>query len=230
VSLSDKKEKSKTVNRAVRAKYEHWSDKQKLEAAAMYLQLGNNDLVAATLGIGAQTLRNWRKTEWWDRTIAEMKMAENVQLSNRAKAIVEKGMVVMNDRLENGEWIYDQKKGELIRKPVGLREATVAVNTMLDKKLLLEKQEVQVVDAERLEDKLNKLMDSFASLSKPKKIQVTDVIIAGEAVKIDDEGDYDNALHEGWEEGLQEGEQAVQQPTGTNQGEIGTDNGTEGSE
>lgn len=179
--LSDKREKSKTVNRAVRAQYKHWSDKQKLEAAAMFLQLGNNNLVAAACGIPEQTLRDWRKTEWWDRIIAEMKMAENVQLSNRAKAIVEKGMAVMNDRLENGEWIYDQKKGELIRKPVGMREATVAVNTMIDKKLLLEKQEVKVVDAERLEDKLNKLMDSFSALAKPKKqIEVTDVVFVPE--------------------------------------------------
>lgn len=233
MALSDHRSKSKTKRRAVGDVHKHWSDKQKLEAVSLYLQLGNLALTAATLKIPEQTIRDWRGTEWWERVAAELKIQDNIQFSQAAKRLIDKGMGVMADRLENGEWIYDQKKGKMVRKPVGLRDATTAVNSMIDKKLLLDKQEVKVVDAERLEDKLNKLMDRFSQLATgqpPKQVEVTDVIYVSEDNEEEgdiDEGDFDNALHEGWQAGLQEGEQAVQQPTGANQGEVGTDSGSE---
>lgn len=203
MALTDRKDGAvpPTRRRAVTAKGKHWSDSQKLEAVALYLTLGNVALTAATLKIPEITLRYWRKSDWWKEAEAELKIQDHIQLSASAKKIIEKSMTAVMDRLENGDWIYDQKSGELRRKPVAMKDALSAVNSMIEKKMLLDKTEHREESTERIEDKLNKLMDRFSELAEGKKqpVQVTDVIYAGTNSEENDE----DALHEERSEGLQ---------------------------
>ena len=183
--------------RAISAKYKHWSEAQKLEAVSLYLTLGNLALTAATLKIPEITVRQWRATPWWKEAEAELKISDTIQFSNAAKNIIEKSMTVIHDRLERGDWIYDQKTGKMIRKPVSMKDALAATNSMIEKKLLLDKSNVSIQSNEAVEDKLNKLMDRFAAIAAGKPaIEVTDVII------VEDDKGEDNAIPEGRQEGL----------------------------
>lgn len=206
--------------RAVKNEGKHWSDSQKIECVSLYLTLGNLALTAATLKIPEPTVRKWRATEWWSRVENELKLQDSIQLSASAKRIVDKSFEAIADRLEHGDWIYDQKTGQMRRKPVQMRDAVHAAKVMMDQKLALDKVEIREQSTERIEDKLNKLMERFADMSAPKKIEVTDVVF----------GETSNAVHEKREEGLQAGERAVQQPSGTEESPFGTDDGSEGSD
>ena len=89
-------------------------------------------------------------------------------------------MEIMADRLENGDHIYDQKAGKLIRKPVALRDAhKVAVDMVGVRDKLKSTEQVQVAE-ENIMAKLEKLANSFAEFANNKEtkapVVVTDVI------------------------------------------------------
>lgn len=184
-----KKDRKSPARRAVSATTNRpWSDSQKLETVTTYLMLGGNvALTAATLKIPEVTVRYWKKSEWWQEVESELRREENLQLSARLKNLVEKSLDVVADRLENGDWIYDQKTGELKRKPVILKDAHKVAVDLVDKRQKLQTNENFTVAAEQIEDKLSKLAKAFEDLaSKKPKLEVTDVVfVEGESNEIE---------------------------------------------
>lgn len=181
-----------------------WSDKQKLEAVQSWLLLGNLALTSRVLGIPEVTLRLWKTTDWWKTAVAELKAQEDIQMSARLKKIVDASLMAVEDRLLNGDLMYDQKSGELIRKPVNIRDAHKVAVDLMDKKAVLEKAAAPVQEEQKDEDRLLKLAEKFADFVTQKNkpvIEVTDVIIK----------EQDNALHEERKTGLQDGVREVPQ-------------------
>lgn len=164
----------------------HRNPKQKLEVVQLYLMMGGNvSRTARALNIPDQTVYTWRKTEWWNELENSIRREENLALSARLKRVLEKGMEAVEDRLEHGDWIYDQKTGKLARKPVAFRDAQKAVNDIIDKKAKLETTQQLTVAAEHIEDKLAKLANAFAKMTQP-QINVTDVVFVEEKPQEDE--------------------------------------------
>lgn len=169
----------------------HWSDSQKLEAVTTYLALGNLVLTSSVLKIPEMTLRAWKQKDWWREIESELAVQEDIQLSSRLKRIVETTLSAAEDRIQNGDWIYNNKEGCLMRKPVNLRDVHKVTMDLIDKREHLSGKThvVQTVDA--IEDKLTKLAEKMAEIANAnrKTIEVTDVII-GEPV----DGNINNDL------------------------------------
>ena len=188
-----------------------WSDRQKIECVTTYLMLGGNIIMtAATTSIPEQTIYQWKKTEWWNTMVNDLKQEERLVLSTKLKKVMEKSWEVVGDRLEHGDWIFDQKKGELVRKPVSLRDAAKVANDSVILREKLNMNESFTVHADQVEDKLAKLAKAFADLAKGINHDTGPV----EDIAYVEQGE-DNAVDDEWEEGLQEGEPAVQQQAGT---------------
>lgn len=152
-----------------------FSDSQKLEAAKLWLVLGNNTIVAATLGIPLSTLTNWKAQNWWKNLVQDLRHESSIKLSNRLKSIVDKSFNLVEDRLENGDFIYDQKTGELRRKPMLGKDAARIASDFLDKAIKMDSKprEEENVVLGRLED----LAQRFESLAlKKTPIVVTDIM------------------------------------------------------
>lgn len=160
----------------------HWSDSQKLEAVTTYLALGNLVLTSSVLKIPEMTLRAWKQKDWWREIESELAVQEDIQLSSRLKRIVETTLSAAEDRIQNGDWIYNNKEGCLMRKPVNLRDVHKVTMDLIDKREHLSGKThvVQTVDA--IEDKLTKLAEKMAEIANAnrKTIEVTDVIIGEE--------------------------------------------------
>ena len=161
-----------------------WSDAQKIEAVTLWLSMGNLALTAATLRIPEVTMRKWRATQWWKEIAEEIQLQDKIQLSATAKNIIDKSLTVIADRLDQGDWIYDQKTGQMRRKPVAMKDALAVADRLMDRKEKLDK--VQIVDssAESVEAKLTKLMETFAKAAAP---QVTDVVFVKEETSAENE-------------------------------------------
>lgn len=170
--LSDapsKKPKKSRRDRSVLAKTnKQWSDQQKTEAVQTYLLLGNLAMTSRILGIPEITLRVWKNTGWWKDLVAEIKSQERVELSSKLKKIVNASLAVVEDRLVNGDFQFDQKSGEVIRKPVNMKDAHKVAMDMNARQELLEKTEKEVVNDASVEDKLLKLADKFAEMATRK--------------------------------------------------------------
>jgi len=158
----------------------HRSPKQKLETVQLYLMFGGSVLkTSQALKIPEQTIWQWKRTDWWHEMEQSIKEQENLELSARLKRVANKSIALVEDRLEHGDWIYDQKSGEMRRKPVALRDVHKVAVDSLTKRAELEQQKTFTVATEQIEEKLTKLADAFAKLSQP-KIEVTDVVFVEE--------------------------------------------------
>ena len=82
---------------------------------------------------------------------------------------------MVEDRIDNGDFIYDQKSGKMVRKPMLGKDAARIASDFVDKAIRLEEKprEEEAAVVGRLED-LAKRFEELAAKKQP--IQVTDVI------------------------------------------------------
>lgn len=193
-----KKEK-RNKNRAIDAGSNfRWSDKQKLEAVQSYLALGNLALTSRILGIPEVTLRVWKAQEWWKDVVEDLQRQEKIQLSNRMKKLVEASQNIVAQRLETGDPILNQKTGEIIYKPVSMKDAHKVSVDLIDRATILEKatrDDTPTVEGD--DNKLEKLAEKFAEMatrSIQNKMDKTRTVEVEDAVYVD-QNHEDN--HEG---------------------------------
>ena len=139
-----------------------------MEAINSYLLLGNLALTGRLLNIPEITLRVWKATTWWKDAVAEVKASEKVELSAKIKKLVEASMTVVEDRLVNGDFQFDQKSGTMVRKPVNMKDAHKVSIDLQNRQDILEKTDVVVQTEEHVEDKLLKLAEKFADMATKK--------------------------------------------------------------
>lgn len=234
MALTDN-ERAKQEDRAKRRSIEdtskRWSDQQKMEAIQSYLALGNLALTARVLGIPEITLRVWKASDWWKDVVEDLKRQEKIVLSNRMKKLVEASHTIVAQRLESGDPILNQKTGEIIYKPVSMKDAHKVAVDLLDRQNILEKATNEDSGTPEGDDnKLEKLAERFAEMatkSIEKNFDKRRTIDVG-AVEIS-QRDNDNAVHEERETRLQAGERIVQLEAGANQAPDGENNSTETS-
>lgn len=174
---------------------QHFSDSQKIEAVQTYLALGKLTTTAAVLKMSEATLRLWKSKDWWKEIEQELRLQDDLVLSNKLQRLLNKSFDVVGDRLENGDFIYDQKSGELVRKPVNMKDAHKVGVDLIDKREHLINKMPTAVGAEAIEDKLIKLAEKFAQIAQSIKapIVVTDVIYEDpESPNKDDEKYYED--------------------------------------
>lgn len=181
MALSDHpvvKERETVKRRAITDKNKCWSDSQKIEAVTTYLALGDLRLTANVLKIPEITMRVWKAKDWWKEIEGELRLQEDLQLSTRLQKIINKSFDQVEDRLANGDFIYDQKTGQLVRKPVSMKDAHKVAIDLVDKRKVLIDRTPQTQSVEGIEDKLIKLAEKFAQIASSAKapIEVTDVI------------------------------------------------------
>lgn len=161
--------KSKRDRSIGAATNKQWSDNQKMEAVQSYLALGNLALTSRILGIPEITLRVWKRSTWWNDLINEVKTQERIEVSAKMKKLIGASLVVVEDRLINGDYQYDQKTGDMIRKPVALKDAHKVAMDMQTRQDVLDKiQDTSPTDESNVESKLLKLAEKFADMATKK--------------------------------------------------------------
>lgn len=176
-----------------------WSDKTK--AVQLYMLNGNMKLVSELTNISYDTLCDWKKTEWWATVVEELRAAAKAKRGTKLSTIIDTSLELVQDRLENGDWIYDQKTGKLVRKPVSLKDVTQVTNNLMDKQIKMEEL------ADRLDNNKATVQETLAMLAKEfqklnrnkQKAVATDI----------DFKETTSAVYEEREEGLQTGSSVV---------------------
>lgn len=154
-----------------------WPKEKRIQAVAQYLVLGNMKLVEATTGVSHGMLRQWKLQPWWKEYEREIRATENIKMDSDLTKIVERSLVAVTDRLDNGEVFYDQRSGELRRKPVSMKDAAKVSVDLLTKRELLRGNATSRVEAAviPMADQLAALAVEFARMSTGKPAEVIDV-------------------------------------------------------
>lgn len=148
-----------------------WGDAQKLEAVKTWLMLRSWPMTAAVVKIPEETLKRWGKTQWWKDLRDDLLQEDELQLSARLKKLVDSSLSVVEDRLANGDYVYNQKTGEMRRKPVAMRDAHKVALDMQERHDLILKNNAPKASDEQMADKLMKLANKFAELAGAKKLE-----------------------------------------------------------
>lgn len=176
-----------------------WPLEKKIEVVTNYLVLGNMKLVAAACGVDYGLIRQWKIQPWWKDLENEIRATQNIALDNKLSKIVERSMEVTMDRLDNGEFILNNKTGELVRKPVAMKDAAKVATDFMTRQQVLRKEENDQpqISQQSVTEQLAALAVEFAKWQKKEKIKE-------EAIDIEPKEIVD-AVSEEWKEGLQEG-------------------------
>ncbi len=181
-----------------------WPMEVKIQVVSQYLVLGNMALVSAVTKVPHQLIRAWKGQPWWKDVEAQVRATENLQMDNKLSKIVDKSLDAVLDRVENGEYFYDQKLGQVKRKPANLRDvARVSVDILSKRELLrgnaTERKEVTQVS---VDEQLKALALEFARWQNP-TIQKPTIDV--EMVEISEDKEKERALYDEWKTRLQEG-------------------------
>lgn len=169
--------------RAVSAEGKWWSESQKIEAVQAYIIFGKVPAVAAATGIPKGTISQWKLLDWWKDMEAELRQSDDIELSGRLKKTLDKSLDVVMDRLEQGDFVYNQKTGELNRKPVSMRDAHTVTKDLIDKRRVLDNKPTQITE-NRVEDRLLVLAKKFEEFALSFKKEKEEKVIDAEVTEI----------------------------------------------
>lgn len=175
-TLSDHNLRLKRIN-IPHARNATWPIEKKIEAVTTYLALGNLRQVAAVTGVSYGMIKQWRIAPWWKDIELEVIASRRVASGNKLAKIIDKSLDVIDDRLENGDFVLNNKTGELIRKQVTLRDASTAANALMQRAAIIEKlnrDEKVAETAVSIQDQLASLAAEFAKFNNRSKANATD--------------------------------------------------------
>jgi len=176
-----------------------WDDKKKLEAVTTYLGAGTLELTSAIINVPVQTLRSWKRTDWWKQYLEDLQYEDNLKLDTKLEKIMNKSLDAVLDRVENGDVMYDPRTGKQVRIPAKLRDVQKVTNDLIDKRQLLRKVNVRAEKEPAPQvtaDHLVQLAQAFAQFATGTKTQSVNII---------DSETVEDALYEKREEELQSG-------------------------
>lgn len=162
--LSDNKRLAKLPSKKGNTRW--YTDAEKLEAVKLYMITGNQAAVAAALNLNKNTMNQWTNSQWFKDLSEQIKREGNIKLTNKLKGIAEKALDITIDRLDNGDFFYDQKTGEVRRKPIQAKDAHKIAVDFLDKSWEAESKIDKTAEESSTENKLNALAAAFIDMAK----------------------------------------------------------------
>jgi hypothetical protein len=173
------------------AKKEHlpgktWPGEKWVECVSQWLVIGNLKEVAAMTGVPYDLIRKWKGTLKWQEIEKEVRASQIINLDTKLGKIVEKSLDAVLDRVENGDFIYDQKSGEIKRRPAQLRDVHRVAVDAISKQDLVRKGMEQRGDSgkQSVEEHLKVLAGEMAKWFEKdaKKTEVIDLVEVEDAV------------------------------------------------
>jgi len=141
----------------------HWNQKKKYECVCLWLTGIPLTQVAVEANVPVNTVREWRTMKWWNDIVDDIRSEDKQRLDAKLSNMLDKTLDEMMDRLENGEYVYDQKSGKLKRSPVKLRDTTTTFNTLMDKRQLIRKEPTKITETSSTATQLANLAKQFES-------------------------------------------------------------------
>jgi len=153
-------------------KYKWWSEDDRIRAATVYAMTGNASRTEEITGIPGATVRQWKTTEWWPQIIDRIRRDGDDELDVKLTGLLDKATKEINERLDNGDYIYNNKTGDVKRKPIGGKELSVMTSIFVDKRALLRKKPKMQGEQSSTNERLKKLAEEFSKFVNSKTIVV----------------------------------------------------------
>jgi hypothetical protein len=162
-----------------------WAQSQKIECVLTYLATGSEVKTAAATGIPKNTIHIWRYQPWWKELVQQIRDEEDDKLTADLAKIVDKAIVTVEDRLVNGDFGFNQKTGEIFRKPVNLKDAHKVAVDMMDQRAKISGRAVEQTEKLDTMNQLEFLAKKFAEFATMSKKDLKQAVNADEIIDIE---------------------------------------------
>jgi transposase-like protein len=147
-----------------------YPEKKKVEAVTLYCATGNFKLTAELSGVTEHTLREWRKKDWFQALLREIREENNEKIDAKFSELVEGALEQLQDRIKNGDYTV-LRDGTIMRKPVSAKDLSIVAAINIDKRQLLRGLPTsRTENVGQIEDKtvgrLEKLAETFENLAR----------------------------------------------------------------
>jgi len=166
-----KRRKSEPVRGKVKGRRNHFTDEEKLNAVCVYAVSGNARRTAELTSIPEATIRGWKQTQWWNEIMSRVHDEQDEELNSKLTNLVDKAVEAVNDRIDHGDYLYDLKRGQLVRVPVKAKDLTVVTAIAIDKRELLRGKPTSRVEKVSTDEHLSKLRDDFRRFSLAQEVE-----------------------------------------------------------
>lgn len=147
-----------------------WTYDTKITVCELLQNLGNARATSELTEVPMMTIRHWQKQDWWPEILHEVQKQKRLELNSRLNKIVDTALSKIEDRLENGDYFFNQKTGTIERKQVSLRDANQVAKDILGQQISLQKIDNGQADFQTsAKDLLTNLANEFAKLNKKLK-------------------------------------------------------------
>lgn len=150
-----------------------YPEKKRIEVATAHAMGLSSTMISAATGVKAQTVRVWRMQDWFKDLVEEIRREDDNTVDAKLTNLVAKSLDVITDRLERGDFMYNQKTGEFVRKPLNAQTVNKIADTMFDKRNLLRGKPTSISGKQELiTDRLAKLAIEFERFVNAREIKV----------------------------------------------------------
>lgn len=143
----------------------------KVEACTLYCVYGDFEKVSELTRIPVHHLRGWHQEPWWVDIQRQVYVEQNENLSSRINIVLDKSLVEIADRLENGDYYFSKTAGELRRKPVDTKTLALLFDNLTTKRQLVRGEPTSISAKIGVDDRLALLADSFEKFAKSRLIE-----------------------------------------------------------
>ena len=152
-----------------------YSQEKRLQVISDYLVCGNLAEVGRKHDIPYVTLVSWKDENWWISAAEDMLVNHKEELLAKQRKILDKTYSELEDRLENGDEIFDKEHGHVRIKVRANHLATIADVTLKANQLLNNRPtQISSVNIDSLADKLRDITLNAKDVTpKPESIEVT---------------------------------------------------------
>lgn len=182
-NLSKAPKRRRKAGVAIRGK--PWAQQQKIDAVLTYLATGSEVKTAAATGIPKATLHIWRYQPWWKELVQQLQDEKDDEINSDIAKIIEKSMATVADRLENGDFGFNQKTGEIFRKPVNLKDAHKVAVDMIDKRNVLNGKPTSITEKIDTNNQLEFLAKKFAEFASMSNKQLNRTVNQDEIIDVE---------------------------------------------
>jgi len=159
--------------------YDH---KKRFEATSLYAATGSFVLAAEKSGVDEKIIRKWSKEPWFRDILHDFRIENLGKLDAAFTDIIDKAAIELRDRLENGDW-HVTSKGQLIRRPVGIRDLALVQAINIDKRQLIRGEPTSRPESNQgaTVKVLETLAEKFTEIVNKKRAPI---LIEGEVVEV----------------------------------------------
>ena len=161
-----------------------------VHAATIYAATGNPEEVSKIIGVPLQTVKEWIKQPAFKDILEEIRDENNDAIDAKFTGIVDKALDKVAERIENGDEIYDARRGEFIKKQISAKDLASITTSSIDKRQLLRGKPTSrtetVSEGKRLEQLAAQFIKMAEGVKSPKTIQGKAKEVIEDAVVIAD--------------------------------------------